>query len=96
MPELPAHARYIWHRQPLSCGAWGLLGWLLASTEGDAASGHLRLHGRAPGSYERYILLESSARGPYMPAYMQGLRWSEAFARSAAGWPISPGMGWQQ
>jgi hypothetical protein len=55
-----------------------------AACAGDAAPGHLRLRGRAPGGYARYVLLESGARGPYMPAYLRGLRWSEAFTRSAA------------
>lgn len=75
MPRLPSYAQYVWHsQQPSSCGAWGMLGWLLSSRQALVTSQPL-------ASYAYYLLLESTARGPYLPAYMQHLRWSDAFTR---------------
>jgi hypothetical protein len=75
MPALPSYAQYMWHRQPASCGGWGMLGWLLGSG--------LQLRTSQPlGAYPYYLLVDSTARGPFLPHYMQqGLKWSDAFTR---------------
>ncbi len=85
VPDLPSYAHYVWHTQPSSCGAWGMLGWLLGQEGGAGSAGQLRTS-RPVRQYVHYLLVESSARGPYLPAYMPRSMWSDAFTRWAPQW----------
>lgn len=57
LPELPAHARYMRHSS--DCSGWGAFGWALGPGGVD------------PNGYEYYVLVDSSARGPFLPPYLQ-------------------------
>lgn len=57
LPELPPHARYVPHAN--ECYDWGTFGWLL-------------LHSGLVGDYKAYkhfFFINSSVRGPFLPAY---------------------------
>jgi len=55
MPDLPANAQYLLHEN--CCFDWGAAGWAVA--EGKVA----------PTRYSHIILVNSSVRGPFLPAY---------------------------
>ncbi len=55
LPDLPANAQYLPHEN--RCFDWGANGWAVA--EGKVA----------PTRYSHIILVNSSVRGPYLPAY---------------------------
>lgn len=57
LPELPDNAKYLHH--PNECYDWGTFGWVF-TTEGIA-----------PSSYQYFIFVNSSVRGPFLPAYLQ-------------------------
>lgn len=57
LPELPPHAKYVFHPGSPPCYDWGMYGWLLNS-------GHV-----SPGRYRYFFFLSASARGPFLPAY---------------------------
>lgn len=57
LPELPANARYLHH--PNQCYDWGTFGWVLEN------------QGVNISMYKYFIFLNSSARGPFMPAYIK-------------------------
>ena len=56
LPELPPNARYVHHAN--ECYDWGTFGWLLLE------SGHVRLN-----NYKYFFFINSSVRGPFLPAY---------------------------
>lgn len=55
LPSLPNHAKYVHQSGP--CYDMGSYGWLLSS-------GHLQYR-----QYKYFFFLNSSVRGPYLPAY---------------------------
>ncbi|KAA6422349.1 MAG: hypothetical protein FRX49_07819, partial [Trebouxia sp. A1-2] len=55
LPDLPSNAQYIFHEN--ICFDWGTFGWALKSTALDV------------GSYKFIVFMNSSIRGPYLPAY---------------------------
>lgn len=62
MPTLPSNAHYIYHDN--SCYDWGTLGWFLLH------SGHILLD-----DYTYFVFINSSVRGPFLPAYIKGFDW---------------------
>ncbi len=56
LPELPMHAQYVPHAN--ECYDWGSYGWLLLR------SGHVNVT-----AYRYFFFINSSVRGPFMPAY---------------------------
>lgn len=56
LPELPAHAKYVHHRN--ECYDWGTYGWLLLR------SGMVDIT-----VYKYFFFVNSSVRGPFLPAY---------------------------
>ncbi|KAL4459147.1 hypothetical protein ABPG75_014012 [Micractinium tetrahymenae] len=66
LPVLPPNARYL--RHPNECYDIGTVGWVLQSQLGRA--------GTQP--YRYFVWLNSSVRGPFLPAYLRGrLHWTE-------------------
>ena len=55
LPALPSNARYVLHAN--ACYDWGTMGWLLSSGRVDASK------------YKFLLFLNSSTRGPFLPAY---------------------------
>lgn len=55
LPLLPSNAQYIYHDN--MCFDWGTFGWALKSTALDV------------GSYKYIVFMNSSIRGPHLPAY---------------------------
>ena len=55
LPQLPANAQYVLHEN--RCFDWGTVGW--AVTEGKVATAR----------YSYVIIMNSSVRGPFLPAY---------------------------
>ena len=66
LPVLPHNAKYIYHEN--ACYDWGTLGWFLLH------SGFISLD-----DYTYFIFINSSVRGPYIPAYANGLNWLNIF-----------------
>eukprot|EP00775_Hariotina_reticulata_P012780 gene12780-12909_t len=67
LPELPPHARYVSHHN--ECYDWGTYGWLLLR------SGLVNME-----QYRYFFFINSSVRGPYLPAYAKGhVHWMSAF-----------------
>ena len=64
LPPLPPNARYL--RHPNECYDIGTVGWVLAN------------HVPSTAPYSFFIWLNSSVRGPFLPAYLRGrLHWTE-------------------
>ena len=64
LPPLPPNARYL--RHPNECYDIGTVGWVLAN------------HVPSTEPYSYFIWLNSSVRGPFLPAYLRGrLHWTE-------------------
>lgn len=55
LSKLPPNARYVFHVN--ECLDWGTWGWLLATSQVDV------------NKYQYFILMNSSVRGPFLPAY---------------------------
>ena len=55
LPQLPSNARYVHHTN--ACYDWGTIGWLMST-------GRIE-----PAKYRYFIFLNSSVRGPFLPAY---------------------------
>lgn len=55
LPDLPSNAQYIFHDN--LCYDWGTFGWALTSSVVDVSS------------YSYIIFMNSSVRGPHLPAY---------------------------
>ena len=55
LPDLPSNARYIFHDNV--CYDWGTFGWALSSAVADVSS------------YKFIVFMNSSIRGPHLPAY---------------------------
>ncbi len=55
LPDLPSNGQYIFHEN--ICFDWGTFGWALKSTALDV------------GSYKFIVFMNSSIRGPHLPAY---------------------------
>eukprot|EP00882_Tetradesmus_deserticola_P016554 GHRQ01017688.1.p1 GENE.GHRQ01017688.1~~GHRQ01017688.1.p1 ORF type:complete len:308 (+),score=99.69 GHRQ01017688.1:374-1297(+) len=73
LPELPAHAKYVHHQN--ECYDWGTYGWLLLR------SGMLDI-----STYSFFFFVNSSVRGPYLPAYARGrVHWMSAFTSRLTG-----------
>lgn len=64
LPELPGNARYLRHENV--CYDWGSYGWAI-----DRVDGWTR--------YRRYFFVNSSVRGPFVPAYSRRT-WTDAMA----------------
>lgn len=71
LPALPAHARYVSHQN--ECYDWGTYGWLLLT------SGMVDIR-----QYRFFFFVNSSVRGPYLPAYAR-VRQHNKCAAGAAG-----------
>jgi hypothetical protein len=56
LPDLPAHAAYLRHKN--ECYDWGSYGWVLLQT------GLVNI-----GKYRYFFFVNSSVRGPFLPAY---------------------------
>ena len=56
LPELPSNARYVVHEDTASCFDWGAYAWALVNVED-------------PRRYKHVMFLNSSVRGPFLPAY---------------------------
>jgi hypothetical protein len=56
LPELPEHAAYVPHEN--ECYDWGSYGWMLLQT------GFVNIK-----KYRYFFFINSSVRGPYLPAY---------------------------
>lgn len=56
LPELPPHAAYVPHEN--KCYDWGSYGWILLET------GSVDV-----GQYRYFFFVNSSVRGPFLPAY---------------------------
>lgn len=70
LPDLPGNAQYISHKN--ECYDWGTFGWLLLQ------SGEVNY-----AMYKYYVFLNSSVKGPFMPAYLwDEMHWTEAFTGS--------------
>ncbi|WIA10790.1 hypothetical protein OEZ85_010958 [Tetradesmus obliquus] len=73
LPELPAHAKYVHHQN--ECYDWGTYGWLLLR------SGMVDI-----SAYKFFFFVNSSVRGPYLPAYARGrMHWMSAFTSRLTG-----------
>ena len=55
LPDLPSNAQYVFHDN--LCYDWGTFGWALSSAVSDISS------------YSYFVFLNSSVRGPHLPAY---------------------------
>ena len=55
LPDLPSNAQYVFHDN--LCYDWGTFGWGLSSAVSDISS------------YSYFVFLNSSVRGPHLPAY---------------------------
>ena len=55
LPSLPSNAQYIFHSN--QCFHWGTFGWALGKSVADTAT------------YNYIIFMNSSVRGPLLPAY---------------------------
>ena len=56
LPDLPSNARYVVHEDTGACFDWGAYAWALAEVEN-------------PRRYRYIMFLNSSVRGPFLPAY---------------------------
>jgi hypothetical protein len=56
LPDLPAHAAYLRHKN--ECYDWGSYGWVLLQT------GLVNI-----AKYRYFFFVNSSVRGPFLPAY---------------------------
>ena len=66
LPVLPPNARYLRHAN--ECFDIGTVGWVL----------HSQLGPRGTKTYKYFVWLNSSVRGPFLPAYLRGrLHWTE-------------------
>eukprot|EP00879_Flechtneria_rotunda_P012042 GHRR01012577.1.p1 GENE.GHRR01012577.1~~GHRR01012577.1.p1 ORF type:complete len:347 (+),score=93.53 GHRR01012577.1:547-1587(+) len=73
LPDPPAHAKYVHHRN--ECYDWGTYGWLLLE------SGMVDIK-----QYRYFFFVNSSVRGPYLPAYARGyVHWMSAFTSKLSG-----------
>ncbi|KAF8068311.1 UVR8 [Scenedesmus sp. PABB004] len=73
LPELPPHAKYVYHAN--ECYDWGTYGWLLLS------SGYVDV-----ARYKFFFFVNSSVRGPFLPAYARGrMHWMSAFTSRLSG-----------
>lgn len=57
LPALPANAKYVRHNN--ECYNWGTFGWAL------------RTQGIDTSKYQHFIFMDSSVRGPFLPAYLR-------------------------
>jgi hypothetical protein len=57
LPPLPANARYLFHAN--ECYDWGTFGWAIMAQHVELAK------------YKSFIFMNSSVRGPYLPAYLK-------------------------
>lgn len=55
LPSLPSNAKYTFHNN--RCFDWGTFGWVLSKSIVDASS------------YNYIVFMNSSVRGPFLPAY---------------------------
>ena len=55
LPELPSNAQYTYHEN--MCYDWGTFGWALSSAVQDVSK------------YKFIVFMNSSIRGPHLPAY---------------------------
>ena len=76
LPSLPANARYVLHIN--ECMDWGTVGWLLLLPESHPD--HVDT-----SRYRYFFLLNSSVRGPFLPAYLESHMDLDATARCQAG-----------
>jgi hypothetical protein len=65
LPKLPANAWYEFHDNV--CFDYGTMGWLMRSGKVDFSR------------YKYFIMMNSSVRGPFVPAYHRGGPWSRIF-----------------
>lgn len=66
LPELPANARYEFHKN--ECFDWGTIGWVLQQTSVDTSP------------YTYFVLMNSSVRGPFLPAHWPSqVHWTTIF-----------------
>jgi hypothetical protein len=66
LPPLPSNARYLRHAN--ECFDIGTVGWVLQTQLGP----------RGTQPYKYFVWLNSSVRGPFLPAYLRGrLHWTE-------------------
>ena len=65
LPQLPSNAWYEFHDNV--CFDYGTIGWLMRSSRVDTSK------------YKFFIMMNSSSRGPFMPAYQNTLAWSRIF-----------------
>ena len=73
LPPLPPNARYL--RHPNECYDIGTVGWVLEQQLPTA-----------PATYSYFIWLNSSVRGPFLPAYLRGrLHWTEPLLSKITG-----------
>ena len=70
LPDLPANARYVVHEDSGGCFDWGAYAWALAEVED-------------PRQYKYLMFLNSSVRGPYLPAYWPVRCLQQAFEGNA-------------
>jgi hypothetical protein len=59
LPTLPPNARYIFHSN--ECFDWGTFGWALSTQAVELSK------------YKYFIFMNSSIRGPFLPAYIKVL-----------------------
>ncbi|GAX76065.1 hypothetical protein CEUSTIGMA_g3508.t1 [Chlamydomonas eustigma] len=72
LPELPSNAKYVRHAN--ECYDWGTFGWLLRSS-------HVNIKG-----YTYFFFINSSVRGPFLPAYARGnVHWTLPFINRLKG-----------
>ena len=55
LPKLPSHARYLFHEN--TCFDWGTFGWAIQKSK------------VVRGDYAYFIFMNTSVRGPILPAY---------------------------
>lgn len=68
-PPLPPNARYVVH--PNECFDWGTVGWVFKTVLKDT---------KTLARAKRFIWLNSSVRGPFLPPYVRGkLHWTRPF-----------------
>ncbi|DBA99576.1 TPA: hypothetical protein ACH3X3_012154 [Trebouxia sp. C0006] len=65
LPLLPSNAGYEFHDNV--CFDYGTIGWLMRSGKVD------------PSKYKYFIMMNSSTRGPFVPAYHRQTAWSRIF-----------------
>lgn len=66
LPSLPSNAQYTFHHN--KCFDWGTFGWALSKPTINASS------------YNYIVFMNSSIRGPFLPAY-----WPVSFMKSSPG-----------